>query len=74
MEHILEDLSNPDIVQLAQPMQLSSDDNLIKNAYLCYQNIQKLQRDSAKMSELNTKLEDLNHKLIENIGSMKKNS
>lgn len=71
MQHILEDLSNPDIVQVTQPTKLSSDDVLLQNAYVCHRHFQQLQGDSKKISELNGKLEELNHKLIENIGSMK---
>lgn len=74
-QQILEDLSNADIVDTTKPVKISaSDDELLQNAYVCYLNFKQVEEDSVKITELNKKLEDLNHKLIENIGSMKTHS
>lgn len=72
-QHILEDLSNIDIVHLNYQLKLPLED-ILQNAYTCYRNCKKLEEDLKEQSVINTQLEELNKKLIQSMSSMKKQS
>lgn len=71
-QHILEDLSDQNVIQLNEPTKLSGDDEVIQNAYTCFKNFKQLEEDLLRQSELSSNLDELNKKLVENINSMKK--
>lgn len=70
-EHVLEDLSDPAIIRHNQPLNLPAEEQTLQNAYECFVNCKQLEEDLSKHSELNSNLEELNKKLVENIECMR---
>lgn len=71
MQHILEDLSDPAIIRPNQPLNIPAEEEIIRNAYESFVNCKQLEEDLSKYSELSSKLEELNMKLVENIECMR---
>lgn len=71
-QQILEDIFDDDIVQLKDhSMKLHEGNEILLNANTCYKNFKQLQEDVMKQDGLNSKLDELNKKLVENIANMK---
>lgn len=72
-QYILEDLSEMDNEQInSKPPVLQDGHEAVQNAHICYQNFRQLQADLLEQDNLNSKLEELNKKLVENIANIKK--
>lgn len=72
-QHVLEDISHPEFYTL-KPHQLTLEDHLLQTTYNFHQNIKRLQSDVMKQSELNSELQELNHKLVKSIVNLKTQS
>lgn len=70
-QHVLEDASDSEILNLTYSFKLQTDDEALQNAYSCFQNCKQLEADSVKQNDLNIKLQELNKKLLESIANMK---
>lgn len=72
-EQVLEDIFDVEIVQQQDhPIKVTEGNEILLNAHSCYKNFKQLQEDVMKQDGLNSKLDELNHKLVENIANMKK--
>lgn len=69
-QHILDDLSDPNVIKNNHPMKMT-DGDVLQDANNCYMYLKGLQEDLAEHNKLNTKLADLNKKLVENIENIK---
>ncbi|CAH2268817.1 jg8992 [Pararge aegeria aegeria] len=72
IKNMLEDISDPSAVQGEEKLKISNNEGLLFDAYNCYLNIKRLKEDLITQDSLNTKLEDLNTELLQNIENMKK--
>ncbi|CAG5021891.1 unnamed protein product [Parnassius apollo] len=70
-QQVLEDLGNPNVIKCDQQLKLTDADETLQDSYECYKYVKLLQNDLMKQEELNSKLESLNKKLVENIEKMK---
>ncbi|CAG4944868.1 unnamed protein product [Colias eurytheme] len=68
---ILEDLSDSGILQLEEPLQLSLNDDPLREAFDCYTNLKKLNQGLQKHDVLNSELEKLDKELVDNIETIK---
>lgn len=72
-QQVLEDIFDNEIVQVKDhPIKLVEGNESLHNAYCSYKNFKQLQEDVMKQDGLNSKLDELNQKLVENITSLKK--
>lgn len=70
---VLEDLFDNEILQVKDhPIKLAEGNESLINAHCCFKNFKQLQEDVMKQDGLNSKLDELNQKLVENIANMKK--
>lgn len=70
-QHILEDLTDPSIIQTDASTSFSEDEIIMQKAYNCYSNFKQLEEDQEKQTELYSILNELNRKLVDNIEHMK---
>lgn len=69
-QNILEDIGKIDDMAHS-PTRLSSNNDILNNAYVCFHNFGTLRSELLKRSELKIKLEDLNQELVNNIQCLK---
>lgn len=69
--NILEDFSDANFMPQKYSKDLSLEDEALQTAYSCFLNIRQLDKDIKQHSNFNSKLEELNQKLVENISSLK---
>lgn len=74
-QQILKDLSGMHGMQMnSLPIKTQETNETVQNALSCYLNFRQLEEDMLKQDFLNSKLDELNKELVENIANMKKQS
>lgn len=72
-EGVLEDLFDDEVLQVKDhPIKEAEGNESLINAHSCFINFKQLQEDVMKQDGLNSKLDELNQKLAENIETLKK--
>lgn len=69
---VIEDLFDDEILQVKDhPIKVAEGNETLLNAHSCFKNFKQLQEDVMKQDGLNSKLDELNQKLVENIANLK---
>lgn len=71
-QNVLDDISDSSLLQSNEELKNIKMEDLLQDVYRCYININKLKQDINQQNVLNTKLDDLNKELVQNIENMKK--
>lgn len=71
-QNVLDDISDSSLLQSNEELKIIKMEDLLQDVYRCYSNINKLKQDINQQNVLNTKLDDLNKELVQNIENMKK--
>lgn len=71
ISHVLEDVTDKEIVRSDYPLKLSLYDEMLQNTYTCFYNCKRLEEYSKKHMELKQNLKELNRKLEEKVARIK---
>ena len=72
-EGVLEDFFDDEVLQVKDhPIKVAEGNESLIKAHSCFINFKQLQEDVMKQDGLNSKLDELNQKLAENIENLKK--